>query len=421
MWDGAAARPIGDPFEGWLQFVSPGVAGRDRTVTMGSIDRYIFRTTLASFALVLVSLTGVIWITQALRGIDLMTSQGQTVATFLGLTSLVIPALVLVIAPIALMIAISHTLNKLATDSEIIVMNAAGLSPFRLFRPFVHATIVVALLVAFIAAYLAPDGMRRIKQWDAEITADVLTNILQPGRFAQLDQNLTIRIRERQPGGILLGIFIDDRRDPKERVSIVADHGTVVKSGNGSFLVLEDGNLQRFEAGKRDPALVAFGRYAFDMSKFSQGHDTSLGIRERYLWELFSVDENDPMSRLLSGQFRAELHDRFMAPIYPFAFAALTFAFLGTPRTTRQSRNFSIGSAILAVFGLRMAGFACSVVTVKSPWAALVQYLLLAGAIVGSLWIIVGSVVIEPPAAMMEAINSFNARLQRLFGRTAAA
>ena len=388
---------------------------------MGSIDRYIFRTTLASFALVLVSLTGVIWITQALRGIDLMTSQGQTVATFLGLTSLVIPALVLVIAPIALMIAISHTLNKLATDSEIIVMNAAGLSPFRLFRPFVHATIVVALLVAFIAAYLAPDGMRRIKQWDAEITADVLTNILQPGRFAQLDQNLTIRIRERQPGGILLGIFIDDRRDPKERVSIVADHGTVVKSGNGSFLVLEDGNLQRFEAGKRDPALVAFGRYAFDMSKFSQGHDTSLGIRERYLWELFSVDENDPMSRLLSGQFRAELHDRFMAPIYPFAFAALTFAFLGTPRTTRQSRNFSIGSAILAVFGLRMAGFACSVMTVKSPWAALVQYLLLAGAIVGSLWIILGSVVIEPPAAMMEAINSFNVRLQRLFGRTAAA
>ena len=128
---------------------------------MGSIDRYIFRTTLASFALVLISLTGVIWITQALRGIDLMTSQGQTILTFLGITSLVVPALVLIISPIALMIAISHTLNKLATDSEIIVMNAAGFSPFRLFYPFFYATCVVALLVAFIAAYLAPDGMRR--------------------------------------------------------------------------------------------------------------------------------------------------------------------------------------------------------------------------------------------------------------------
>ena len=202
---------------------------------MGSIDRYIFRTTLASFALVLVSLTGVIWITQALRGIDLMTSQGQTILTFLGITSLVIPALVLIIAPIALMIAISHTLNKLATNSEIIVMNAAGFSPLRLFRPFFYATCVVALLVAFIAAYLAPDGMRRIKQWDAEITADVLTNILQPGRFAQLDQNLTIRIRERQPGGVLVGIFVDDRRDPKERVTIIADHGTVLKNESGSY------------------------------------------------------------------------------------------------------------------------------------------------------------------------------------------
>src|SRR6516165_6331797 len=197
---------------------------------MGSIDRYIFKTTLTAFTMVLVSLTGVIWITQALRGIDLMTSQGQTILTFLGLTSLVIPGLVLIIAPIALMVAISHTLNKLATDSEIIVMNAAGFSPFRLFRPFVYATIVVALMVAFIAAWMAPEGMRRIKQWDAEITADVLTNILQPGRFSQLDQNLTIRIRERQPGGLLMGIFID-RRDPKERNSIVAERGTVVKSG----------------------------------------------------------------------------------------------------------------------------------------------------------------------------------------------
>src|ERR1700736_2059558 len=417
-----AARPKGIPISGVVASRRSSSGGGDRAVTMGSIDRYIFRTTLASFALVLVRLTGVIWITQALRGIDLMTSQGQTIITFLGVTSLVIPALVLIISPIALMIAISHTLNKLATDSEIIVMNAAGFSPFRLFRPFLYATVVVAVMVAFIAAYLAPDGMRRLKQWDAEITADVLANILQPGRFAQLDQNLTIRIRERQPGGLLVGIFVDDRRDPKERVSIIADHGTVLKNEGGSFLILEDGNLERFEVGKRDPALVAFGRYAFDMSKFSnQGRDVTLGIRERYIWELLSPSSDDPVYQQLPGQFRAELHDRLMSPIYPFAFAALTFAFLGAPRTTRQSRNFSIGSSILAVFGLRMAGFACSVMTVKSPFAALVQYLMLVVAIGASLWIIFDGVVLEPPAALMEAISKSNARLLRLFGRPVAA
>jgi lipopolysaccharide export system permease protein len=320
------------------------------------------------------------------------------------------------------MISVSHTLNKLATDSEIIVMNAAGFSPFRLLRPFLYATLVVALMVAFISSYLAPDGLRRLKQWDAEITADVLANVLQPGRFAQLDQNLTMRIRERQPGGLLVGIFIDDRRDPKERVSIVADHGNVLKNDRGTFLILEDGNLERFEVGKNDPALVAFGRYGFDMSQFSNhGHDVTLNVRELYLWELLSMPESDPLYQQFPGQFRAELHDRFMAPLYPFAFAALTFAFLGAPRTTRQSRNFSMGGAILAVFSVRTAGFACSVLAQKSPYAPLFQYLMLAAAIIVGLWIVIGGVVIEPPAGLLETINKTNARLLRLLGRPAAA
>ena len=59
--------------------------------------------------------------------------------------------------------------------------------------------------------------------------------------------------------------------------------------------------------------------------------------------------------------------------------------------------------------------------TVKSPLAAVVQYLLLSVAIGASLWIILGSVVVEPPAMLMEAISKSNARLLRLFGRPATA
>ncbi|MGA9455270.1 MAG: LPS export ABC transporter permease LptF, partial [Pseudolabrys sp.] len=43
---------------------------------MGSINEYILRATLGAFLIVLVSLTAVIWVTQALRDIDIMTSQG---------------------------------------------------------------------------------------------------------------------------------------------------------------------------------------------------------------------------------------------------------------------------------------------------------------------------------------------------------
>jgi lipopolysaccharide export system permease protein len=73
------------------------------------------------------------------------------------------------------------------------------------------------------------------------------------------------------------------------------------------------------------------------------------------------------------------------------------------------------------VFALRMAGFACSVFAVKSPLAPVAQYAMLAAAIGASVWIIVGGIVIEPPAGLVEAINRSNERLLRLFGRPAAA
>ena len=119
---------------------------------MGSINGYILRTTLGAFLIVLVSLTAVIWVTQALRDIDIMTSQGQTILVFVGITGLIIPLLVLVIAPIALLIAVAHVLNKLSNDSEIIVMNPAGMSPWVLFRAFMAAALVVSLLVGAISA-----------------------------------------------------------------------------------------------------------------------------------------------------------------------------------------------------------------------------------------------------------------------------
>jgi lipopolysaccharide export system permease protein len=68
-----------------------------------------------------------------------------------------------------------------------------------------------------------------------------------------------------------------------------------------------------------------------------------------------------------------------------------------------------------------MIGFACSVMAVKSPLAPLVQYLMLFAAIGTGLWLIIGGIVVEPPPALMEAINNSNARLMRLFGRPATA
>ena len=181
---------------------------------MGSISRYIFRTTIGAFLVILVSLTAVIWVTQALHDIDLITSQGQSILVFISITGLIIPLLVLVIAPIALLIAVAHTLNKMSTDSEIIVMNAAGMSPWLLFRAFLSVAVVVSLLVTVVSAYFAPKGLRMLRDSLTEVRADVVTNLVQPGRFVPIENGVTIRIRERHSNGQLAGIFLDDQRDP---------------------------------------------------------------------------------------------------------------------------------------------------------------------------------------------------------------
>ena len=383
---------------------------------MGSIDKYIVRTTLTSFAVVLISLTGVIWITQALRGIDLMTSQGQTILTFLGVTSLAIPVLVLIISPIALMIAISHTLNKLATDSEIIVMNAAGMSPWLLFRAFMNVAIVVAILVTSISAYFAPKGLRMLRDWLTEVQANVVSTIVQPGRFTSLQSGVTIRIRERRPNGQLVGIMLDDRRNVKERLTVLAETGDLIDNANGTFLVLQNGVVQRREPERKEPALVVFDRYAFDLSQFSGGASAiKYSIRERYLWQLMFPDPKDPMYVEQPGPFRAELHDRLIAPFYPLAFVVIAFAYLGAPRTTRQSRTMSMLGAIAGVGLLRLIGFVSTVFGATVPWMLALQYVALAAAFVGGYFVIRRGLILEPPAFLTRIINTLTERLSRRF------
>ena len=388
---------------------------------MGSINRYIFRTTFGAFALVLISLTAVIWVTQALRDIDIMTSQGQTILVFVGITGLIIPLLVLVIAPIALLIAVVHVLNKLSTDSEIIVMNAAGMSPWILFRAFMSVTIVVSILVMAISAYFAPKGLRMLRDWLTEVRANVVSTIVQPGRFTSIEANVTIHIRERRPNGQLVGIFLDDRRNPNERMSVVSERGELVDNDNGTFLVLQTGVVQRQETGKPDPAMVVFDRYAFDLSQFSGGQQAvKYSIRERYLWQLLFPDPKDPYFVEQPGQFRAELHDRLAAPIYPLAFVIIAFAYLGAPRTTRQSRNVSMLGAIGGVALLRLIGFASTVLGATVPFMLLLQYAALAFSIGGGLFVIQRGLIIEPPAFLTRWIEVATARVMRITQRVAA-
>jgi lipopolysaccharide export system permease protein len=386
---------------------------------MGSIGRYIFRTTLGAFLVVLASVTTLMWMTQALRSVDLMTNQGQTILVFVGITGLIIPLLVGLIAPIALMIAVGYTLNKLSTDSELIVMNAAGMAPWRIFQPFLAVGIVVALLVGAISMYVSPKSLRELRRWGTEVRAEVVTSNVQPGRFTVVDGRVTMHIHNRAPNGQLLGVLIDDARDPKERVTILAEKGSILTSETGTYLILENGTVQRHVATQRDPDFIAFREHAFDLSRLTPTISfIRYSVQERFPWELVYPPADDPLYKEQPGNFTAELHNRITAPLYPLAFLVITYAYLGAPRTTRQSRAMSFVSAALAVSVLRAIGFVGTIMGAHRPITLLIPYLGFAVTFVLGIWAILRGLVIEPPAFISNSIAALADGLSR---RTAAA
>jgi lipopolysaccharide export system permease protein len=381
---------------------------------MGSIGRYMFRTTMGAFLIIVVSLTIVIWFTQAMRDFDLITSQRQTLLVFVGITGLIIPLLVMMIAPIALVMAVAHTLNKLSGDSEIIVMNAAGSSPWLLLWPFLSAAIVVSILVGAIGAYISPRSLRALRDWAAQVRADILTNIVQPGRFTTVSGNLTFHIADRKQNGLLVGIFVDDQRDPKEHSTYLAEQGEIVKNDNGSFLVFQGGSIQRLEAGQRDPRIVTFDRYAFDLSKFTgSAQNVVYTVREKYIWELMWPRADDELYNSQPEQYRSELCDRLSAPLYPLAFTILAYCFLGPPQTTRQSRTLALLGMVGVVSLLRLTGFVSVIVGVRVPSMLGMQFVALFAAIAGGLWQIGNGRAVEPAAVFSKLASAITERLAR--------
>src|SRR6516162_1027948 len=258
--------------------------GQAESGRMGSIGRYIFRTTLGAFLAVLASVTTLLWMTQALRNIDLITNQGQTILVFIGITGLITPLLVLLIAPIALTLAVAYVLHKLGNDSELIVMNAAGMPPRRIFAPFLAVGLVVSLLVGAMAFYVSPECLRELRRWVTQVRFGIVTDNVQPGRFSVIEGKLTIHVRDRKPNGQLIGIMVDDQRDEKVRMTILAERGDIVMD-HGAYLVLENGTLQQQETGTRDPTIIRFNDYAFDLSRLSPELGTiTYSVQERFPW-----------------------------------------------------------------------------------------------------------------------------------------
>ncbi|MBN9445326.1 MAG: LptF/LptG family permease, partial [Bosea sp.] len=196
---------------------------------------------------------------------DLITGKGQTVLIFLTVTLLSLPALLAGIAPVALFMSTLYTLNKLNGDSELIVMNAAGVAPHRVTRPFLVLTMATAVIVAWMTISVMPASFRTLRDLITLIRADFVANVVKEGQFVSLDSGVTFHYREKA-GDALVGIFMQDRRDPTQPSIYLAERGRTVEAEGQSFLMLEKGTIQREAKNTNTTSIISFERYALNLS-----------------------------------------------------------------------------------------------------------------------------------------------------------
>ncbi len=354
---------------------------------MDTISRYIFKQTITAMLMILATLTLIVWMTTALRQIDVMTEQGQGFLIFLKITLLAIPNLVTIVAPIALLISTTHILNRLHNDSGIIILTAAGGTVWRLMRPFLLLAAAVSAFVLIANAYLSPYSLRMLRDYVTEVRTDLISQVIQPGNFVTPERGLTFHIRDREDDGTLRGLMVDDSRDKGQSLTYLADRGRVIEQDGQPFIVMREGHIHRVDADREDIQVIAFDSYIFDISEMGPKRgQQSYKVNERVLPALLTKQgDHDWRFDKQPGEFRAELHDRLSTPLYPIAFVLIAVAMLGYARTTRQGPGHAVALAFVTCVAVRGAGLAMKNVAVQQAWAVPVLYAIPICAIIGAL------------------------------------
>ena len=161
-------------------------AGRTGAAAMWRLGIHVFNRVAVGFLAVLATLTGIVWVTQALRRFDLVTAKGQAIAAYFTMTFLALPFLVGIVAPFALVIAAAVVLNAMHADSELVAVNAAGASQRQVLAPFLVLSLLVAAVLAWLSLFAGPQALQTLRDMTNRVRADIVANVVQPGRFVDL-------------------------------------------------------------------------------------------------------------------------------------------------------------------------------------------------------------------------------------------
>lgn len=345
---------------------------------MTLITRYLLKQLTFSTVLIGTVLTVALWLTQSVRFIDTVLNRGLPLSTFFKLVAFLLPDLIAIILPIATLIAVLFTYNRLFVDRELIVMRATGMSNLTITAPpFLLGIGVVSVLLA-INLYFLPLSFQHFKTLEHDVKNNFSAFLIQPGEFTNF-KNITIYAKERRRTGEMKGILIHDSRRGDRVFTLLAEKGVIAEIPGGVRVVLYKGNRHQEDAKTGKPSILSFEQYSIDITPETQDtfNQRTRKPYERFFGELLNPDpvQNDPK---MISKLRAEAHQRLMIPLSVLAFVLIAMSFFLSGDDQRRGRTQKIIMIVTVCALLEIAVLGALNLSTRFSWMIQGGYFLIA-------------------------------------------
>lgn len=318
---------------------------------MKKLNVYITKQILIGFLLVSFSLLSILWLTQSLRFVSLITNKGLPIGTFIEMTSLLMPRLFVILSPICLFISVLFVYNRMLADRELVVMQAAGISPWQNSKAALFMGIVMTLFIVYVQNFGIPAAEKKFNEIEWQVKNNVSHLMFREGEFTELQAGLTVFITTHNKDGSISGILINDERKPDLKTTLSSEYGRIVHTDKGPRIILINGSRQEINKQKNQFTSLAFDRYSVDFGYSGKKKDKDTSARERTFSELMNAESDSTLSDKDKRKYVVEGHKRIITPLYNILFALLgcTGLLVGSFNRRGQSRIISISIVSMVI------------------------------------------------------------------------
>ena len=318
------------------------------------IERYVLTTILPYALAALVLLTGVLFIQQTGRYFETIFREVMPASFVYGLALALLPTVLIFTLPAAVLCGTIIGLGRMSSDSELIVMRAAGISTWRTLWPALAIGVLATLASGYLNLVEAPRAQRDIKSVAVRTALYKLDSPVEPRTFTNDFPGYVIYVRDGDTAKGQWGrIFIQAAKADHSTELITARAGRIDSSSEKSELVLEDAMRTHVPAADaKDQSYVverlASFRFGFDTGRSSlldklQKQDPDPDEMSFNQIRKFISTSTGPPQREAAIIF----HKRLAFALSPFVFSLFGAAL--ALRLRRGGRGFGIMISLLTL------------------------------------------------------------------------